>query len=120
VRTFKNKWFTRFAKKEGITDDELRETVKQLEKEQADADLGGGVYKVRVARSGEGKSGGYRIIVFFKSQERTFFQYGFSKSERNNIDQKELRLYKRIAKTKLAMSEKELNNAVNAGELVEI
>jgi hypothetical protein len=79
VRTFKNKWFTRFAKKEGITDDELREAVHQLEKEQADADLGGGVYKVRVARCGEGKSGGYRVIVFFKSQERTFFQYGFSK-----------------------------------------
>ena len=50
MRAFKNTWFTRFAKKEGITDSELRETVNQLEAEQADADLGGGVYKVRIAR----------------------------------------------------------------------
>ena len=34
VRIFKYKWFHRFADKEGITDNELREIVKQLEKGQ--------------------------------------------------------------------------------------
>jgi hypothetical protein len=82
VRIFKNTWFTRFADKEGITDGELKTMVNQLETGQADADLGGGVYKVRVARSGEGKSGGYRVIVFFKSKERLFYVYGFAKSTR--------------------------------------
>jgi hypothetical protein len=98
----------------------LRKTVNRLEAGQADADLGGGVYKVRVARPGEGKSGGYRVIVFFNSEERTFYQYEFSKSDRGNVDQKELRLYKKIAKTKFAISEKELTDAVNAGKLIEI
>jgi len=120
VRIFKNTWFSRFAYKEGITDTELREMVNHLEAGQADTDLGGGVYKVRLARPGEGKSGGYRVIVFFRSEERTFYQYGFSKSDRGNVYQKELRLYKKIAKTKLAMTEKELTDAVNAGELIEI
>ena len=50
VRIFKNTWFARFADKEGIKDDELEEAVNQLEAGQADADLGGGVYKVRPAR----------------------------------------------------------------------
>ena len=68
MRIFKNTWFTRFAKKEGIKDTELYETVSQLEAGQADADLGGGVYKVRVARQGEGKSGGYRVIVFLRAR----------------------------------------------------
>jgi hypothetical protein len=54
VRVFKNTRFTRFAKKEGITDNELREAVNQLEAGQPDADLGGGVYKIRIARPGEG------------------------------------------------------------------
>jgi hypothetical protein len=48
VRIFKNTWFTRFANKEGITNAELCETVSGLEAGQADVDLGGGVYKVRV------------------------------------------------------------------------
>jgi hypothetical protein len=41
VRIFKNKWFHRFANKEGITDSELKEVVNQLEKGQFYADLGG-------------------------------------------------------------------------------
>ena len=120
MRVFKNTWFNRFADKEGIADIELLEAVNQLEAEQPDADLGGGVYKVRLARPGEGKSGGYRVIVFFKSGERTFYQYGYSKADRDNIDQKELRLYKKIAKTKLNMTKKELTKAINARELIEI
>jgi len=43
VRIFKYKWFHRFAKKEGITDCDLIEIVKQLKNEQFYADLGGGV-----------------------------------------------------------------------------
>ena len=54
--------------KEGITDNELKEMVKQLKNGQFYADLGGGVYKMQLARSSEGKSGGYRIIVIFKSE----------------------------------------------------
>jgi len=94
--------------------------VNQLEAGQADADLGGGVYKIRLARPGEGKSGGYRIIVFFKSEKRTFFHYAFPKSSRDNIDQGELRFFKKLAKIKFAMSEHELADAIKAGELIEI
>jgi hypothetical protein len=119
-RIFKTTWFTRFADKEGITDGELREVVNRLEAGQPDADLGGGVYKMRVARPGEGKSGGYRVIVFFRSEDRTFYQYAYPKSSRGNIDQKELRVYKRTAKANFAMSDRELADAIEAGEYIEI
>jgi len=120
VRVFKNTWFTRFANKEGITDSELQEAVNQLETGQADADLGGGVYKVRIARPGEGKSGGYRVIVFFKSEERTFYAYGFPKSGMDNINQKQLRNFKLAAKTIFKYSDEEINERVKNGLLIEI
>jgi len=120
VRLFKNTWFTRFANKEGITDAELIETVNQLEVGQADADLGGGVYKVRVARSGKGKSGGYRIIVFFKSGERTFFVYGFAKSDKANINHEELRIFKKRSKDAFSMTETQIDSRLRNGTLVEI
>jgi hypothetical protein len=120
VRVFKNTWFTRFARKENISDRELRDIVKQLEAGQADADLGGDVYKVRLSRPGEGKSGGYRVIVFFRSEDKTFYQYAYPKSSRGNIGQKELRSYKRLAKIRFAMSDRELADAINAGEFIEI
>ena len=120
MRIFKNTWFNRFAKKEGITDAELRETVNQLEKEQADTDLGGGVYKVRMARPGEGKSGGYRVIVFFKSGERTFFVYGFTKSDRGNISRGELSGFKADAKTDLLLTDEQISVRLRKGTIIEV
>ena len=120
VRVFKYPRFNRFAIKEGITDDELLDIVRQLEAGQADADLGGDVYKQRLARSGEGKSGGYRVIVFFRSKERTIFVYGFPKSDRANISRKELKAFKNIAKDQLALTNDQIKTWIKRGTLIEI
>jgi hypothetical protein len=120
MRIFKNTWFTRFAVRAGITDEELRDTVNQLEAGQTDADLGSGVYKVRMARPGAGKSGGYRVIVFFRSGERMFFHYGFAKSNRGNISQKELKSLKKTAKKDLAMTDEQIAFRLRNGTLIEI
>ena len=125
MRIFKNTWFTRFADKENITDDELREMVNQLEAGQArqqvgGADLGGGVYKIRVARHGEGKSGGYRVIVFFRSEERTFYEYAFAKSDRANISRKLLKAYKEAAKKYLSMPPDQLRERIEQGKFIEL
>jgi hypothetical protein len=121
VRVFKNTWFARFAVKEGITDGELKAIVNDvLEAGQAEANLGGGVYKVRLARPGEGKSGGYRMIVLFKSGERTFYVYGFAKSVRANISEKDLKRFKEMAKENIGMTDEQLKNRIKAGHWNEI
>ena len=120
MRIFKNKAFSRFARKEGIGDGELKAIVPQLEANQSDADLGGNVYKMRVARPGEGKSGGYRVIVLFRSGEHTFFVHGFVKSDLANIDDKQLRRFKEMAKDLLSYTEKELDAYTKFGRFQEI
>jgi hypothetical protein len=119
VRVFKNRWFARFADKEGITDGELKEAVNQLEAGQADANLSGNVYKVRVARPGEGKSGAYRVIIFFRSEERSFYTYGYAKSVRGNIDKGELRILKNRSKDALSMTDGQINDRLKNGTLIE-
>jgi hypothetical protein len=120
VRVFKYTGFSRFASKEGITDHELLEVVDQLEASQADANLGGDVYKVRVARKGEGKSGGHRVIVYFRNEFRTFFSYGFSKSDRGNISEKELKAFKLDAKKRLSFTDEQIEVRLQDGSLIEI
>jgi hypothetical protein len=120
MRIFRNRWFTRFASKNGISDEELKALVKILEAGGAEADLGGDVYKQRLARTGEGKSGGYRSIVFFKSGDKTFFAYAFAKSDRANISRKELEALKKQAKTQLAMTNEEIKAALKEGVIKEI
>ena len=94
--------------------------VNQLEAGKADANLGGGVYKVRVARSGEGKAGGYRVIVFFRSEERTFFVYGFAKSDRDNIDQGELKGFREKAKEAFSFTDEGIRDLLKKGALKEV
>jgi hypothetical protein len=120
VRVFKYPRFSRFAGKEGITDKELLEIVDQLEEDQADANLGGDVYKVRVARQGEGKSGGHRIIVYFRNEFRTFFVYGFSKNDMDNISAKDLKRFKLDAKSRLSYTDEQIRELVQNGFLIEI
>lgn len=120
MRIFKNTRFARFADREGIADAELKATVDLLEAGQFDADLGGDVYKMRMAREGEGKSGGYRTIVFFKRGRRTFFVEGFAKSDRGNIGQKEKKNFKKLARDYLGLSDEAIGRAVKAGWFIEI
>jgi hypothetical protein len=121
VRVFKYSWFARFAAKEGIADDELKAIVNDtLEVGRAEADLGGGVYKMRIARPGEGKSGGYRVIVYFRSQFRTFFVYGFGKSARANISQKEELAFKKDAKYDFALTDEQIRAWLEKGSLIEV
>ena len=94
MRIFANRWFARFADKQNIGDDDLREAVSRAERGLIDADLGGGVIKQRIARKGQGKSGGFRSVILFRQGERAFFVYAFAKSDRANIDQRELSTYK--------------------------
>ena len=119
MRIFKYTWFARYARKENISDNELREAVNQLEAGQA-VYLGGNVYKVRIARSGEGKSGGHRVIVLFRSGERTFYMYGFAKSAMDNISEKELRKFKKLAKKNILMPVEQLEDMIKDGQLIEL
>lgn len=120
LRIFKNKWFVRFARREGIEDTELCEAIERAEKGLIDADLGGGVIKQRIARPNEGKSGGFRSIVLFRSGEKSFFVYGFSKSGRDNVRKDELQGFKELADEMLPYDDTALKKAIKAGALMEV
>jgi hypothetical protein len=48
-----------------------------------EADLGGDLLKKRIARPGQGKSGGYRTLVATNRDSRWIFVYGFAKNARS-------------------------------------
>jgi hypothetical protein len=120
VRLFKVKWFARFAKKERIRDASLKDAIKRAAQGLVDADLGGYVIKQRVARPGKGKSGGYRVIVAFRTEQRAVFLYGFAKSEKDNIGDDELATLKEIAAAWLEADERKIKTALADGLLTEI
>lgn len=120
MRIYKNTWFNRFARKERLTDAMLQHVITQAEQGLIDADLGGGVIKQRIARKGQGKSGGYRTIIFFQEGDKAFFMYGFAKSERDNITQDELAAFKKAAKEYLSLAEAQLATLLEKQAITEV
>ena len=120
MRVFKNKWFQKWAAKEGLDDEVLRAAVEEIENGLIDAELGGHVVKKRVALPGRGKRGGTRTLVVYQQANKAFFVYGFAKSERANISGKELKALKLLATQLLGYTNPALVKAIDAGELIEV
>ena len=87
MRVFKGKHFSRWATAEAIDDADLCQAAGEAFAGHFDADLGGYLFKKRIARQGGGKSGGYRTILGFRKSDskRIFFLYGFPQNARANI-----------------------------------
>jgi hypothetical protein len=119
LRVFKSKEFARFARKNQIADSELCRAIAELHAGTIDADLGGGVFKQRLRRTGEGKSGGFRTIILLRWKSLGIFAFGFAKSERANITSAELKVWRTIAKGLLTASTA-VQTAVGEGKLIEV
>ena len=117
---FKVKSFERFAQKHGISDSDLLKAAESMTAGNFDADLGGGVYKQRVARVGQGKSSGFRTLLAHRTSEHVFFVFGFAKNEKDNITQEELKALKAQAKTLGQLSTDRIVSALQYGALVEV
>ena len=120
MKVYKNAWFARFARKQGITDRTLLDAIGRAGRGLVDADLGGGVIKQRVARRGQGKSGGFRTIVLYRMPDRAFFVYGFAKSDRADLDRDEEAMFKKAAIQVLGLSEAQLAELVANGQFSEV
>jgi hypothetical protein len=120
VRIFKTKWLGRFARRERIADETLREAIERAERGIIDGDLGGGIIKQRVARSGQGRSGGYRMLVAYRMGDRAVFLYGFAKRERENIDPDELLTLREIGAAWLAANTTRIARALKEDALQEV
>ena len=120
MRTFKTKTFAGWANKEGLTDMALAAAVLEMECGLSGDNLGGQVYKKRVALPGRGKRGSTRTLIAYRRKERAFFTYGFAKNERANIGDSNLKALKLLAKVLLDYSDSILRKAVQAGELIEV
>jgi hypothetical protein len=120
MQTYKLKWFARFARREQIVDASLKEAIARAELGLIDADLGGGLIKQRVARQGKGRSGGYRVIVAYRSRKRAVFLLGFAKNEQDNIEPDELQSLREFGEKWLAASSAMIRESIEDGALVEV
>jgi hypothetical protein len=119
-RVFKTRTFARWSRKTALPDASLCEAVAEMTSGLIDADLGGKVYKKRLALPGRGKRGGGRVIVGTNLGDRWFFLYGFEKNERASIDDRELAALQKLAGALLKLDARQLALEQDSGNLMEI
>jgi hypothetical protein len=120
LRVFKTKAFARFARKENLGDKALAGAMAQIELGLVDADMGGGLIKQRIARTGEGKRGGFRTLIAYHVGKRAIFLYGFAKSDQANIGPEDERDLKDYGAMLLALKDKDIELMTKNGELWEV
>lgn len=121
MRILKTKRFAKAAKDEGLTDRALKKAIDEFEQGLRGSELGGGLYKKRVAAGGKGKRGGLRTILVHKTaDDKVFCIYVFAKSERVNIKSKELETFKETAKYLLEFKDADVEKAIKEKILFEV
>ena len=120
MRIFKTRLFNRWAKDEKISDAVLNSAIEELQQGVVEANLGGHVYKKRIAIHGRGKSGGVRTIIAFKIENNAYFMYGFAKNKQANIGRDVLKTFKTMASEFMSYDESVIENAIKEGALHEV
>ena len=119
MRVYMLKAFARFQRREQIPDKSLGKALRNAERGLVDADLGGGLIKQRIARAGQGKSGGYRTIIAYRRGDIAVFLFGFAKNEVANLDDDELAYWQQVGRGYLSLDHEELEAAIESGDVKE-
>jgi hypothetical protein len=109
ARTFKTAWFAKAARKALIDDAELCQAIAEVRKGQAD-DLGGGVFKKRLNKN--------RSLA--KGRAHWVYEYLFAKKDRDNIDDKELAAFRKLARAYEGLDDQKLDQLLKDGDFTEI
>ncbi len=116
----KNKYFTRWAKREGISDDLLVHAIKEFEEGLFEVSLGNHLFKKRIALPGRGKSGGARTILFYQLGRKLIFCFGFSKNDRGNLDKAQLVLLHKLSDSFQKVSDAAVTETIKQKGLIAI
>lgn len=122
MRVFKGKQFSRWAAGEAISDSDLCQAATEAFFGQYDADLGGYLFKKRIARQDGGKSGGFRTILGIRKSDskRIFFLYGFPKNVRANITSRERSALSANAAALVNSTDRQIEELKDKGTILEM
>lgn len=113
-------WSKKELKNEKISKKEYVQKLFENFHKYKKANLGAKLHKVRVAKKGKGKSGGYRNIVFWEHKKILIAVYIFAKGDKDNLSNEEFKYLKLLAQQYEKFTKASLNKAVEERILEEI
>lgn len=119
MKCLKNKWFQRELKDFGLDDEDIKVVLDDIFKGRA-IPLGFKMYKIRGAKEGKGKRGGFRNIFFWKKDELIVFCLLFAKNEQDNLSSGEERALRILSNEYSKLTENEIRKGIEKKNFLEI
>ena len=119
MKYLKNKWFQKELRNNNLDDEDLKVVLSDIFKGRA-MPLGSKMYKIRGAKEGRGKSGGFRNIFFWKKDEFIIFCLLFAKNEQDNISPDEKKALKILSDEYVRLTESEIRKSIENKNFVEV
>ncbi len=87
-----------------------------------EADLGGGLFKKRLARPGSGKSSGFRTIVAYRSPrtDRVLVTYAFAKNAASTLTPQGHEALSKVAQAFMAANDEQVAELVASRDVSEV
>jgi len=116
----KTKYFSRWAREEGVTDNSLREAIREFESGLFEGNLGNHLYKKRIALAGKGKSGGTRTILFYQIGKKLIFCFGFKKNQQHDLSSLQIKALNKLSNWLQSTTEEIIIKDIKCKEFFEI
>ena len=87
-----------------------------------EADLGGGLFKKRLARPGGGKSGGFRAVVAYRPPhtDRVLVAYAFAKNAASTLTPQGHEALSKVAQAFATANDEQLAELLASGDISEV
>ncbi|MHA1558458.1 MAG: type II toxin-antitoxin system RelE/ParE family toxin [Alphaproteobacteria bacterium] len=115
----KNKSFEKNLKSNNLNDAYIKELLKNIFALRS-LSLGSKMYKIRAAKSGKGKSGGFRNIFFWKKNKLIIFCLLFSKNEQTSISNDEKKALKILSNEYDKLTDSQIKTLIKNKTFMEI
>ncbi|MDR1830561.1 MAG: type II toxin-antitoxin system RelE/ParE family toxin [Candidatus Fibromonas sp.] len=119
MQIYETKKFKKWAAKNKISDEKLLNAISEIDSGLGIVNLGGDLYKARIAKN-KGKSGGYRTIIIYKKGFRSLFIHGYEKNDKSDISDVEKQFYKNYARDFLNYSKESIEKMLKEGEIFDL
>ena len=119
MRYLKNKPFERALRSNGLDDEDVKIVLDDIFEGRA-VPLGAKLYKIRGAREGKGKSGGFRSLFFWKKDELIVFCLLFPKNARDNISSDAYKTLRILSEVYENLTEDDIKMEIEMNNLTEI
>lgn len=120
MRILATRYFARWTKHDKVSNKKIQGAIDELQNGLHDGNLGGDIYKKRIAINNRGKRDGGRTIIAFKAGNNIFCLQGYPKSKKENITDEELTSFRKIAKDYFSRDETEIDVLIEIDELIEV